>query len=65
MKLLFDQNLSFKLCRLVSDIFPESQQVRLIGLDRSDDTTIWHYSGDNGFVVVSLDADFTEAGIGE
>src|SRR2546430_3575446 len=60
MKLLFDQNLSFKLCRLVSDIFPESQQVRLVGLDRSDDTAIWRYAGDNGFAVVSLDADFTE-----
>ena len=27
MKLLFDQNLSFKLCRLLADIFPSSSQV--------------------------------------
>jgi hypothetical protein len=24
MKLLFDQNLSFKLCQMVADLFPES-----------------------------------------
>jgi predicted nuclease of predicted toxin-antitoxin system len=39
MKLLFDQNLSFRLCRQLADIFPESTQVRLVGLDRADDRT--------------------------
>lgn len=28
MKLLFDQNLSFKLCRHLADLFPDSSQVR-------------------------------------
>ena len=28
MKLLFDQNLSFKLCTLLSDLFPDSKPVR-------------------------------------
>ena len=37
MKLLFDQNLSFKLCTLLSDLFPDSKPVRELGLDRSDD----------------------------
>ena len=34
MKLLFDENLSFKLCRQLSDVFPGSSQVRLAGLER-------------------------------
>jgi len=29
MKLLFDQNLSFKLCRSIADLFPESNHVGL------------------------------------
>ena len=33
MKLLFDQNLSFKLCRLLVEAFPESNQIRLLGME--------------------------------
>jgi predicted nuclease of predicted toxin-antitoxin system len=59
-KLLFDQNLSFKLCRELSDIFPASAQVRLVNLDRSADRDIWDYAGVHGFTIVSLDSDFAE-----
>lgn len=31
MKLLFDQNLSFKLCQRLADLFPDSDQVRRLG----------------------------------
>ena len=31
MKLLFDQNLSFKLCQTVADLFRESNHVGLLG----------------------------------
>jgi predicted nuclease of predicted toxin-antitoxin system len=60
MKLLFDQNLSFKLCRLLSDIFPDSAQVRLDGLADAEDSVIWHKAGSNGFVMVSQDSDFAD-----
>jgi predicted nuclease of predicted toxin-antitoxin system len=59
-RLLFDQNLSFKLCRRLSNLFPGSRQVRLLGLDRADDRAVWDYAGANGFVLVSQDADFAE-----
>lgn len=60
MKLLFDENLSAKLCRDLADIFPGSSHVRAVGLERADDRTVWEYAGSNGFVLVSLDADFAE-----
>lgn len=60
MKLLFDQNLSFKLCQLLGDIFPDSQQVLLAGLESADDSEIWNYAAINGFTIVTLDADFSE-----
>ena len=60
MKLLFDQNLSFKLCRQLADLFPDSGQVRLLGLAEADDRTLWQHAGANGYVLVSLDADFAE-----
>ncbi len=37
MKLLFDQNLSFKLCERLADLFPDSSQARLAGLAEADD----------------------------
>mgnify|MGYP000259388477 CR=1 FL=1 len=60
MKLLFDQNLSHRLPSALLDIFPGSSQVRLVGLDQSDDTMIWDYAGKEGFCIVTLDADFAE-----
>jgi predicted nuclease of predicted toxin-antitoxin system len=60
MKLLFDENLSFKLCQQLNDLFPGSNQVRLLGLERADDRAIWDYAKANGFVLATLDADFVE-----
>ncbi len=60
MKLLFDQNLSFKLCALLSDPFPDSAQVRQLGLDRADDRAIWQFARGNQFTLVTQDSDFAD-----
>jgi predicted nuclease of predicted toxin-antitoxin system len=60
MKLLFDENLSFKLCQQLNDLFPGSSHVRLLGLERADDRAIWDHAKANDFVLVTLDADFVE-----
>ena len=60
MKLLFDQNLSFKLCDALADLFPSSSQIRLLGLERADDREVWVYAKTNGYTLVSQDADFAE-----
>ena len=60
MKLLFDQNLSFKLCRQLADIFPDSNQIRLLGMEETQDRDIWDYAKTNGFILVSQDVDFAD-----
>jgi len=60
MKLHFDQNLSFKLCRLLADVFPESNQIRLLGMEKAEDRAIWEYAKGEGFILVSQDADFAD-----
>jgi predicted nuclease of predicted toxin-antitoxin system len=60
MKLLLDQNLSFKLCQTVADLFPESNHVRLLGLSEVGDRVLWDYAKANGFTIVSQDVDFAE-----
>jgi predicted nuclease of predicted toxin-antitoxin system len=63
MKLLFDQNLSFKLCQSVADLFPESDHVDHSGLSEAGDRDVWDYAKANGFAIVSQDADFAEMAI--
>ena len=60
MKLLFDQNLSFKLCQTIADLFPDSNHVGLIGLSEVADRELWDYAKAYGFTIVSQDADFAE-----
>ena len=57
MKLLFDENLSHKLVRLLEDLFPNSIHVRDIGLKAADDPLVWQYAKDNSLLIVSKDAD--------
>lgn len=59
-KLFFDQNLSYKLCARLSDLFPGSDQARLAGLDRASDAELWAHAGVGGYVLVSQDADFAQ-----
>lgn len=60
MKLLFDQNLSFKLCKGFADLFPESNHVGLLNLSEVNDRVLWDYAKANGFTIVSQDVDFAE-----
>lgn len=58
MKLLFDQNLSARLVRMLVDLYPGSNHVRLIGMSTDEDEVIWQYAQRHDFVIVSKDADF-------
>lgn len=60
MKLLFDENLSFRLPRALSELFPESLHVEDVGLDQSDDEAIRRYAVEHDFTIVTKDADFAE-----
>jgi predicted nuclease of predicted toxin-antitoxin system len=60
MKLLFDQNLSPRLPRLLDDIYAESMHVREVGLRDADDLAIWQYAKVQGYTIVSKDSDFQQ-----
>lgn len=53
MKLLFDQNLSHRLLGSLAGLYPGSVHVRDVQLSEADDTTVWEYCKDNGYIVVS------------
>ncbi len=57
MRLLFDENLSHQLVRLLADIFPHSVHVRDVGLKSADDPLVWQYAKENRLIIVSKDSD--------
>ncbi|QQR55186.1 DUF5615 family PIN-like protein [Candidatus Peregrinibacteria bacterium] len=63
MKLLFDQNLSYKLVNELADLFPGSKHVRLLGLEEASDEEIWDYAEREEFTIITQDSDFNERGL--
>jgi predicted nuclease of predicted toxin-antitoxin system len=63
LKLLFDQNISPKIVREVKADFPDSKQVRHVGLEDASDTIIFDYAKKNGYAVVTFDSDFVDLNV--
>jgi predicted nuclease of predicted toxin-antitoxin system len=60
MKLLLDNNLSFKLVQSLQNYFPGSQHIRDVLSINADDYTIWNHAKTNGFTILTKDNDFDE-----
>lgn len=60
MKLLIDQNISFKICKLLADLDSEITHVRQVSLEESLDGEIWTFAKFGKFTIVTMDADFAE-----
>ena len=60
MELLFDQNLSYRLPGQLADVYSDSAQVRLFGMDRASDVTVWEHAKLEGFAVGTRDVAFAE-----
>ncbi len=59
-KILLDQNLSFKIKKEIKDIFSEVKHVSDTRLSDTDDLNIWHYAKINDFSIITFDADFVD-----
>jgi predicted nuclease of predicted toxin-antitoxin system len=57
-KLLFDENLSFRLVEGLNREFPGSTHVGMVGLSSADDRSVWEFADRNSFIIVSKDSDF-------
>jgi len=63
MKLLLDQNLSRRMLQQLNAHYPDSSQVALLKMDKSEDIKIWEYAKKYNFVIVTKDSDFQELSI--
>jgi predicted nuclease of predicted toxin-antitoxin system len=57
-RLPLDQNLSPRLVRALTDLFPGSTHVRDVGLSRATDDAVWNYAARHGHAIVSKDGEF-------
>jgi predicted nuclease of predicted toxin-antitoxin system len=57
-KLLFDENLSGRLPRMLADVFPEYGDIISLGLGGASDRVIWDRARADDFVLVTKDEDF-------
>jgi len=60
MKILFDQNISFRILKLLPPDYHAAEQVRTVGLEGATDREIWDYAKENGFAIATFDADFAD-----
>ncbi len=60
MKLLFDQNISFRIIAQLQSVFPNSKQVRALKLENTSDIDIWKYAKKNHYTIVTFDSDFAD-----
>jgi predicted nuclease of predicted toxin-antitoxin system len=59
-KLLFDQNISHRVVLKLQEKLPIAKHVRDFELQFATDRKIWSFAKDNGFALVTFDADFNE-----
>ena len=60
MKLLLDENLSRRLVPFLQHDYPGSSQVVLLGMQSASDKEVWQKAREDGYVIVTRDADFQE-----
>lgn len=63
MRLLFDENLSYRLVNALDDLYPGSVHVRDLDLLGASDNDLWKLAAESGYIIVSKDTDFFQRSI--
>ena len=60
MKLLLDNNLSYKLCKPLEQFFPLSAHVNSVLTFNAADLEIWSFANEHNYTILTKDNDFNE-----
>ncbi len=63
MKLLLDENITWRLIKPLSEFFSEVKHINQISSERLTDLDIWIYAKKNGFTILTYDTDFNDLSI--
>jgi len=58
MRLLFDENISYRIVRKLPGCFADCRHVDSVEIDECNDEIIWQFARQNGFTIVTFDSDF-------
>lgn len=58
MKLLFDQNISYRPVSRLEPIYPQAKQIIKLDLTDFSDKEIWDFAKANNYVIVTFNSDF-------
>jgi len=59
-KILLDQNISFRVVKLLSNTFKEVEHIKALGMTDFSDIQIWEYAARNNYTIVTFDSDFID-----
>jgi len=59
-KLLLDENLSYRLVRVLDKVYPGTMHVTQVKPSLNSDPAIWEYARKQDFVLVTFDSDFVQ-----
>ena len=60
MRLLFDQNISHRILKILSDEFTDSTSVKKENLIDRSDKAIWEFAKKTNLIIVTQDSDFND-----
>ena len=63
MRLLLDQNISYKVVRLLTDSFGEVEHVKGLNLTDTPDLEIWQYAKQHNYTIVTFGSDFIDLSV--
>lgn len=63
MKILLDQNISYKAIKKLQSQYEEVVQIGRLGMAQTDDAMVWQYARINNYVLVTIDPYFQERNI--
>ena len=58
MRLLFDQNISYRIISKIKNNFSDAAQVKQLGIENYSDIEIWEFAKKNEYTIVTFDSDF-------
>ncbi len=63
MKLLFDENISFRIVKKLESVFPDCSHVKEHHLMQANDLEVRKFAKENGFTIVTRDSDFNDMSV--
>ena len=62
-KILVDQNISFRVVRILDDLYPGMTHIKDLGLVDAGDNEIYEFAAENGFDILTFDGDFCDMNV--